>query len=540
MSGKRRMIEFVKTIYYLNTEQLKYRIFNKLKFTLLGRRPISKINAESVHLKRIHLKLTYENNTVLNVEKNELYILNEIRKINSLRELDFNSMKFGELHAYKLNYFDFVNQKSKLSNDTIVDILNIWACSNFKKYREITYDAYPVSLRCINLLNWINCQEKNPDAIIVKAILVDHFDYLRSNLEKHLGGNHLLENYISLFYLSLQFDLPEYINYFGTKCCEELGSQILVDGAHFELSPHYHLLLMKRLLNIYDVLINNDFSYDVSSFREVILNNLCLMLGWLYLVKFNNGDIPMVSDSVLGEFPNANEVINNFDFFDIQKSRVKLEPCGYRTWKKNKLEVFMDIGEIGADSIPGHGHADTFNFILYFNDRPIIVDCGTSDYTVSKVRSYERSTKSHNTLCFKNENQSYLWDRFRVGSRVRVTLMEDTNYRIGAIHDGYEKYGIFHSRHFCMNHNFTIEDEHNADLNSMISRLTFAPDIVLKVVDDTTVQLDNFMLIHFFGYRSINIIDDYLANGYGKRVQTKVLLGVVEKLSKMEFEIIGL
>ena len=58
----------------------------------------------------------------------------------------------------------------------------------------------------------------------------------------------------------------------------------------------------------------------------------------------------------------------------------------------------MDIGKIGPDYQPGHAHADTFTFCLYFKNTPIVVDTGTSTYNIGKRRDKERSTMVHNTV----------------------------------------------------------------------------------------------------------------------------------------------
>lgn len=71
-----------------------------------------------------------------------------------------------------------------------------------------------------------------------------------------------------------------------------------------------------------------------------------------------------------------------------------------------KMELLADVGSIGPDYQPGHAHADTFNFVLYLNERPIIVDTGTSTYEVNEIRFYERSTAAHNTVVVAGKNSS--------------------------------------------------------------------------------------------------------------------------------------
>ena len=108
----------------------------------------------------------------------------------------------------------------------------------------------------------------------------------------------------------------------------------------------------------------------------------------------------------------------------------------------------MDIGPIGPDYIPGHAHADTFNFEFLYKKRPIIVDIGISTYEKNSRRQTERSTEYHNTIRIDEKDSSEVWGGFRVGRRAKITSYNEEKNKITATHDGYKRMGALHSRSF--------------------------------------------------------------------------------------------
>jgi uncharacterized heparinase superfamily protein len=64
----------------------------------------------------------------------------------------------------------------------------------------------------------------------------------------------------------------------------------------------------------------------------------------------------------------------------------------------NKAVALLDVAPIGPDYQPGHAHADTLSFELSLFGQRLLVNSGTSEYEISPVRQYERSTKAHNTV----------------------------------------------------------------------------------------------------------------------------------------------
>ena len=84
----------------------------------------------------------------------------------------------------------------------------------------------------------------------IKENIWVQINWLYENREYHLGGNHLLENLITLIFGSLQFK-GQKAELIFSECLDELADQlnkqILDDGGHEERSCSYHLMILQNL-----------------------------------------------------------------------------------------------------------------------------------------------------------------------------------------------------------------------------------------------------------------------------------------------------
>jgi uncharacterized heparinase superfamily protein len=144
---------------------------------------------------------------------------------------------------------------------------------------------------------------------------------------------------------------------------------------------------------------------------------------------------------------------------------------------KKDYECAVDVGPIGPDYIPGHAHADTFNFELRIAGKPFVVDTGLSTYEIGKRRDFERGTLAHNTVVVNGQNSSDVWGGFRVAERAGIVALEEGDDHIKATHNGYKKFGIAHTRKFEFYENkILILDELNKDIEAK-AYLHFHPDV---------------------------------------------------------------
>ena len=307
-------------------------------------------------------------------------------------EIDWNWIAYGRLWAYNLNYFEYLNQ-SNMTPEMGVNLIESFI-EQIPKCK-IGLEPYPVSLRT---LNWIKFFQKYQiQNQKFDSILFAQLHLLTKRLEYHLLGNHLLENGIALLFGAYYFNDNEFYKKAKKILIPQLEEQILNDGAHFELSPMYHSIILFRLLDCYNLVLNNE--YFSGELAVVLKEKIEAMISWLNEITFQNGDIPLMNDSTFKNAPSTRQLIDYALALGLDISKqITLKDSGYRKLRSPKFELVADVGSIGPDYQPGHAHADTFNFELHINKRPVIVDTGTSTYEINNIRFYERSTAAHNTV----------------------------------------------------------------------------------------------------------------------------------------------
>ena len=517
---KSKLALFFHTLKYLKLKQIYYRIFYTFKNFFLKNKIDNKLEyipQKIVFNLGVATRIAYKDKvfTFLNLE-------------HQFEKIDWNYSKFGKLWTYNLNYFDFLNQEDISKQEGLALIHNyIKRSHNLKDGLE----SYPISLRIINWIRFISkhkIKDKKIDSILAK-----HLSLLNKNLEFHLLGNHLLENTFALLFGSYYFG-DEIIYRKSKKILEsELKEQILIDGAHFELSPMYHQLILTHLLDCINLVGNNVWKKD--DLIDTMKKKAEMMLGWLNKITYQNGQIPLVSDSTYGIAAFSKDI---FDYANNLKLKIydsKLSDSGYRKWHEGHSEILMDIGQIGPDYIPSHGHADTFNFEFIFKGQPIIIDTGISTYEKNSKRELERSTESHNTIRIDEKDSSEVWAGFRVARRAKIISLKEEKNKIKATHDGYKKLGVLHTRTFNRTKNkFVIEDYIESDREHQIeSFLHFHPrcDVTIK---DTYIKVGSDLKINIINAEKI-ILEEYdYSMGFNKTKKAKKIRAFVKKHSQIE------
>ncbi|MDD2950007.1 MAG: alginate lyase family protein, partial [Sulfuricurvum sp.] len=316
----------------------------------------------------------------------------------SLR-IDWNFSEYGKLWTYNLCYFDFLHQTS-ISQEEGITLIH-----NFIDQAALHKDAlepFPISLRGINWIKFLSLHHISDP--IIDDSLFSQYHILLDNLEYHLLGNHLLENGFSLLFGAYYYQNESFYSAAKTILLSELEEQILSDGAHFELSPMYHQIMLFRVLDCINLVKNNPWKT-----HELLLpleKKASLMLGWLTTITYKDGSIPLLNDSAKGIAPTSANLFEYARLLEISPLIQPLTKSGYRKIVTENYECVLDVGNIGPDYIPGHAHSDTFNFELHIMGKPFIVDTGISTYESNQLRQIERSTASHNTVMIDNKEQS--------------------------------------------------------------------------------------------------------------------------------------
>ena len=505
------------TIIHLRPIQIYYRIFYKIRAIfrkIIGFKYPQFIPTQS-HL--LTLKPSIPSNQSYYPEENRFQFLNQLQVFEP-NQINWNDEQtFGKLWAYNLNYFEFLNQEILTQTQGLTLIrAYIQAYPNLKTGLE----PYPTSLRNINWIKFLSkYQIKDPE---IDGFLMAQYVQLMDNLEYHLIGNHLLENAFSLLFGAYYFRNESFFKTANTILKTELAEQFLDDGGHFERSVMYHQIMLFRILDCWN--LQQPPNPQWGNFNSSIFPPSGVRgLSFLQTITFKNGDIPLINDTAKNIAPTTKQLLEYANRLNINGSEVKLSESGYRKFNKNNYELLVDVGNITPHYLPGHAHAGALNFILYVNQKPFIVDTGTSTYENNEIRQLERSTSAHNTVQIENFEQSEMWSSFRVGRRAKVEILSENECEITALHDGYKRHGVIHKRTFIAdNQSVTIKDEIIGETKyPQKAYLHFHPEVDL-IIEENIIKtnLGNIEIINSYRITENNC---NISEEFNVRISSKVI-----------------
>ncbi|PHS36973.1 MAG: hypothetical protein COB07_11645 [Sulfurovum sp.] len=474
------------TVYNLKPKQVFFRLYYLTRKRWYG--ICSYSYPQTIPSKGNRLILTDSISTLSSYENNKFTFLNFSAIFKE--SIDWNYLSYGKLWTYNLTYFDYLQQKDMTQEIGLILINDF-----IDKFTSVTDGLmpFPISLRGINWIKFLS----NHNIIDPKVndSLYAQYYILMDNVEYHILGNHLLENGFSLLFAAYYFQDEEFYIKAKKILREELEEQILQDGAHFELSPMYHQIMLLRVLDCINLIQNNNWKNQ--ELLKLLISKAEIMLGWLNTIVYENGDIPLLNDSANKIAPTS-EDLNDYAFrLKVKTRKIKFSSSGYRKIKNHNYEMIIDVGNIGPDYIPGHAHSDTFNFILYIDGNPFIVDTGLSTYETNTRRTLERSTASHNTVVIDNTDQSEVWGGFRVARRAKIIHLKESENYIEATHNGYKQMGVWHTRKFTTyEDSIVIEDSiDGSGKHQGIAYLHFYPGLLPKIKDNKIIILDTEITI---------------------------------------------
>ena len=466
--------QYYHTLRYLCWIQVKYRLMG-----MITKPKLRALNSAVVdNIKARKNDLIIQENTLdkcLFTEHNKFSFLNIAHHFTEA--VDWNLSAYGKLWTYNLCYFEYLAQ-SNLTKEQGLRLINDFISK--ESMIKDGMDPYPISVRSLYWIKFLTKHDIQDHSI--DQSLYRQLSKLSLRPEFHLMGNHLLENAIALFFSGVYFSDDSMCNQGQAILSEQLDEQILSDGAHFELSPMYHLILLSRLLDCYN-LCKNNARVEQDSLERKIAEKCSQMLGWIESMQFGDGSIPHVNDSTGDIAPSLESIKKYANLLGLKSERMVLGESGYRKIRQEDFEALIDCGDIGPDYIPGHAHSDTFNFILHYRNSPFIVDTGISTYEKNDIRQAQRSTSAHNTVMVAGKEQSSVWGGFRVAERAKITDLMEFPHMISAAHDGYKNLRCIHRRSFNYIGNKLHIKDHLSNEHLGIAYLHFDPSIKVLIVD---------------------------------------------------------
>lgn len=479
------------TISYISCIQIFFQIWYRVKKHFVYIRQYRKYELSSLNS---NLKCDVIN--ILAIKNKEYLFSNKFCFLNVQHnfgeKIDWNYCGQGKLWNYNLQYFNFLHDESVSSTERL-ELLKSF--SNDFLNNLVPLEPYPVSLRIINtLLFHIKFPIKDEN---VKRALLLQINYLEKNLEFHILANHLLENAFALYIASV-FIGDERLNKKAKKLLlNQLEVQILPDGGHFECSPMYQSILLERLLLAIEISAQSYLCNN--STTNILRENAQKMLSWIRAYSFPDGSWALMNDAAIEIAPTSNQLFSAAKYLKIDFCSQPLSESGFRKLVGNNWEAIVKVGPIQPSYQPGHAHADINSFCLWYNGKQLVVDPGTSTYSISGQRDKERSTLSHNTVSICEMNQSDVWGGFRVGKRARVDLIKDDprNLILTVYFEGNKK--ISHTRSFIvLDNQLNIIDEmktKNSKFNSKsIGNIQLDKNVSI-IQENTCLRLNNNVLV---------------------------------------------
>jgi uncharacterized heparinase superfamily protein len=405
----------------------------------------------------------------------------------------------SHLWLYNLHYFDDLNAVNAIDRvDIHRQLLANWLEAN-PVGQGVGWEPYPTSLRIVNWVKWLLVgNEAVPD---MEESLFQQAHWLSQQLEYHLLGNHLLANAKALVFAGSYFEGDEVEGWLriGLDLIDaHHREQILSDGAHFELSPMYHSIILMDVLD----LIQLGICYPaglLGAERAVLHQRAAAMANWLEAMLHPDGGIPFFNDSAFGIAPDPADILDYAHKLGVVRPVADgvtqhHDASGFVTVRRHDQVAIIDVGMIGPDYIPGHAHADTLSFEWSLFDHRVFVNSGISEYGVSEERLRQRGTSAHNTVVVNGENSSEVWSGFRVARRARpfnVQIGQGGDYTIvqGA-HDGYHRLRpkVTHHREWCISPGLLeVVDTLEGRARAAVAYFHIHPNVGARIEDDKVV-----------------------------------------------------
>jgi len=452
---------------------------------------------------------------------------------------DWNDASRPMLWLYNLHYFD------DLRADNAAQRVE-WHRSLIKRWRlentpalSIGWEPYPSSLRIVNWIAWALSGEEL-DAQTLQS-LVAQVRHLRTTLEFHLLGNHLLANAKALVFAGCFFAGPEAKGWLTTGLRllnAELQEQVLDDGGHFELSTMYHAVVLEDLLDLIQLgrIFPTELGFETQAWKVLATR----MLAWLSAMTHPDGEISFFNDAASGvartyaalaSYASDLEVTQQSDASQLRR----LAASGYFRLEVPPFCTFFDAAEIGPFYLPGHGHADALSIEVSVHGQRLLTNSGTSTYAPGGLRDDERATSSHATLEIDGYDSSEVWASFRVGRRARPfdvnCGMTDNGVWAEACHDGYRWLPgkPVHKRRIEVSSSTLriLDQVIGGTSHSVVSRLPLHPSVaaISQDTDGWKLELNGGCIldVRTIGPVRLSIAEGFYAPTFGRRVQRPVL-----------------
>ncbi|MEW6411340.1 MAG: alginate lyase family protein [Candidatus Zixiibacteriota bacterium] len=378
----------------------------------------------------------------------------------------------------------------QIYRDEFLAQLMSWEKSNPVDHGVNWTCSMEIAIRAINIL-WgmyffSRDDDLNTDMIRrVIRLLYYHGLHIEKNLEitgRGSNTNHLVSNYLGLFYLGLMLPrldrASDWLDLARKGLEEEIQLEVFEDGADYECSTSYHRLVLDMFLSAY-VLGNK----NGVTFSDTYQSRLNKMIDFSTAITAPSGKTPLVGDNddgfvvklsnddpschhhlidvglatferkTPGDFPVTEERLWYLGpqslerkTTDIVMSSKCFSKSGYAIIRNEHFHLMFSAAKVTDRCIAGHKHNDNLSFTLEIDNIPYLIDPGTSCYTSDfEARNSSRSTGAHNTVGVDEQEQSRFYERrlFHMfndaKAKVDLWINGKTLAVVSATHEGYTR-----------------------------------------------------------------------------------------------------
>jgi uncharacterized heparinase superfamily protein len=343
-----------------------------------------------------------------------------------------------KMHLHYMEYLE------ALDDTGFAQLVGDWIAHNppyRKGYWAGIWHPYSLSIR---LVVWLQQLAQRPGLEgtcrrEIAASLGEQADFLASNLETDIGGNHLIKNLKALLFAAASLDHPAagaWRRLAVGHLARELEAQILADGMHFERSASYHAQVFADLLECHQVL-------EGDPLRPALEGVLDRMAAATLTLTHPDGGPVLFNDSGLQmSYPPR----TCLDVYARVRGRTpaaapSLPAAGYYGLQAGPSYFLADCGPIAPDHLPAHGHGDILSFEWSVDGHRVVVDQGVFTYRAGPERQLARSTAAHNTITVGDADQADFFGAFRMGRRARACCRHvhqgDDRLELEGSHDGF-------------------------------------------------------------------------------------------------------
>lgn len=439
------------------------------------------------------------------------------------------------LWVFTLHYHEWLADLRAAGQKAVAQRLVADWLVHFGGYHPVVWHPYPVSLRLVAWLTHGKWLLEGADEELKQAFyesLLRQAVYLADNLERDLGGNHLLKNLKAMIYAGLGLEKGEIYARGMAELLHQLQEQILSDGMHYELTPMYAAQVLRDLLEVRAVLRKMGGAPKVldETVRKLGTALAFFVHGDGRLAQFNDG--AELDEAYVGQLLRLSGA---------EDAPEILPAAGYARLERGGTLVLLDGGKVGPDENPGHAHADTLSFEMSVGRERVVVNGGTYAYQHA-LRNMFRGTAAHSTVSLEGHDSAEVWGGFRVGRRPKVVTLSlqggaeplpGGDIWAEGSHDGYRHLGTLHRRKLLLagdGSRLRGEDEVVFDkgLKARVrGHFHLHPDVSVRLLSDTSAELETLagvrLLLTVEGGR-LDVKDSRYAPQFGKLVPTRQLI----------------